>query len=204
MAIDAARGMLYLHTSTPNKPIIVHRDLKSLNLLVDKDWNCKVADFGLSKASSGQSLNSKLGSLNWCAPEILLAHGTPYTTAADTYSFGMVLWELISHIPPYNGQSPLNIVRAKDVNETPTFPKGVDPELKKFIKECWHRKPQSRPTFEQIIAKLEGFLKSGRELSLPTTELQKSGSGSAVLRTTVTPLAKTGKGVGIFGSKGAL
>ena len=86
MSLDAAEGMEYLHSQNPP---VVHRDLKSLNLLVSDDFTVKVADFGLSKATSGNSLNSKVGSLNWCAPEILL-RSAPYTKAGDVYSYGMV------------------------------------------------------------------------------------------------------------------
>ena len=86
MSLDASEGMVYLHEQ---EPPVVHRDLKSLNLLVAEDFTVKVADFGLSKATSGNSLNSKVGSLNWCAPEILL-QSAPYTRSGDVYSFGMV------------------------------------------------------------------------------------------------------------------
>jgi serine/threonine protein kinase len=73
-----------------------------------------VADFGLSKVSvTGNTLNSKVGSLNWCAPEILL-QSMPYTDKADVYSFGMVLWELLTHEAPFAGMHPLQIVRAID------------------------------------------------------------------------------------------
>lgn len=74
----------------------------------------QVADFGLSKVSiTGNTLNSKVGSLNWCAPEILL-QSMPYTDKADVYSFGMVLWELLTHEAPFSGMHPLQIVRAID------------------------------------------------------------------------------------------
>merc|ERR1711916_254098 len=99
MAIETCLGMVYLHQCDPP---VVHRDLKSLNLLVDEDYHIAVADFGLSKQTHGNSLNSKVGSLNWCAPEVLL-HSAPYTEKADVYSFGMVLWELCTHQSPFVG-----------------------------------------------------------------------------------------------------
>ncbi len=73
----------------------------------------KLCDFGLSKTTSGSSLNSCVGSLNWCAPEVLLRNA-PFTKYADVYSMGMVLLELYTHSPPFAGMQPLQIVKAID------------------------------------------------------------------------------------------
>jgi len=145
--------MCYLHQS---KPRVVHRDLKSLNLLVDENYHVKVADFGLSKTSvTGNTLNSKVGSLNWCAPEILL-QSQPYTDKADVYSFGMVLWELLTHEPPFYGMHPLQIVRAIDKGQLPAIPddKCPDPAFCKLIRDCWAAEPEKRPSFIVILKTL--------------------------------------------------
>ncbi|CAN6464880.1 unnamed protein product [Victoria cruziana] len=70
MALDVAKGMNCLHTSVPT---IVHRDLKSPNLLVDENWNVKVSDFGLSRMKHNTFLSSKstAGTPEWMAPEVL-------------------------------------------------------------------------------------------------------------------------------------
>jgi len=146
MALDAAEGMVYLHSQIP---AVVHRDLKSLNLLVAEDFSVKVADFGLSKATSGNSLNSKVGSLNWCAPEILL-HSAPYTTASDVYSFGMVLWEIVTLESPFANMHPLQIVRSIDKGELPTVPASCEPRFAKLIQTCWSKEPSARVSFEAI------------------------------------------------------
>jgi serine/threonine protein kinase len=159
MALDAAEGMAYLHSC---KPPVVHRDLKSLNLLVDEGYNVKVADFGLSKATSGDSLNSKVGSLNWCAPEILL-RSSPFTPAGDVYSFGMVLWELTTHTAPFHGMHPLQIVRAIDQNDLPDIPEDTDSEYTQLIKDCWHSDARRRPTFITISQRLAEIEKRMRE-----------------------------------------
>uniref|UniRef100_M8BWM6 Serine/threonine-protein kinase CTR1 n=1 Tax=Aegilops tauschii TaxID=37682 RepID=M8BWM6_AEGTA len=72
MALDVARGMNYLHNCTP---VIVHRDLKSPNLLVDKNWVVKVCDFGLSRMKNNTFLSSRstAGTAEWMAPEVLHA-----------------------------------------------------------------------------------------------------------------------------------
>jgi len=85
MAIDAAKGMAYLHTSTPK---IIHRDLKSHNLLVDENWKVKVSDFGLSRIyGDTQATMTACGTPCWTAPEIL--RNAKYTEKADVYSFGI-------------------------------------------------------------------------------------------------------------------
>jgi len=68
MAMDAARGMDYLHSSTPP---VLHRDFKSLNLLVDQKWNLKVADFGLTGFKDTNKNIDRIGTLLWTAPEVL-------------------------------------------------------------------------------------------------------------------------------------
>jgi serine/threonine protein kinase len=88
MAVDAGAGLLYLHRRN-----IIHRDVKSPNLLVDKDWNVKVADFNLSKLLEGARPEGSLTSAAatnpiWLAPEIL--EGGRATAASDVYSFGLV------------------------------------------------------------------------------------------------------------------
>jgi len=151
MALDAAQGIFYLHSQNP---IIVHRDLKSLNLLVNNEYTVKVADFGLSKATTGKSLNSKVGSLNWCAPEILLKR-MPYTPKSDVYSFGMVLYELVTHHPPFQGFNPLQVVRAIDQGELPSLPSDTMEELVQLTEDCWKTEPEDRPDFEEIIRRLK-------------------------------------------------
>eukprot|EP01088_Endostelium_zonatum_P006348 TRINITY_DN18468_c0_g1_i1.p1 TRINITY_DN18468_c0_g1~~TRINITY_DN18468_c0_g1_i1.p1 ORF type:complete len:1043 (-),score=184.05 TRINITY_DN18468_c0_g1_i1:31-3159(-) len=161
MARQAAQGMNYLHQ---NKPKIVHRDLKSLNLLVDENYNVKVADFGLSKVSNtGNTMNSKVGSLNWCAPEVLL-HAHPYTDKADVYSFGMVLWEMITHKAPFAGLHPLQIVRAIDKGSLPEIPKNSpSTDFSQLINDCWAKEPDGRPSFAEILERLKKMEASFRE-----------------------------------------
>jgi sterile alpha motif and leucine zipper-containing kinase AZK len=102
MAREIARGMNMLHSSNPP---IVHRDLRSVNILVDRNYSVKVADFGLSVPywSDSQILHGKCGHIKCIAPEILMKNA--YNLASDVYSFGILLWEILSCCEPYKNMT---------------------------------------------------------------------------------------------------
>ncbi|KAL8540021.1 hypothetical protein ACS0TY_001568 [Phlomoides rotata] len=99
MALDIARGMNYLHRYNPP---IIHRDLKSSNLLVDKNWTVKVGDFGMSRLKHETYLTTKTGkgTPQWMAPEVL--RNEPSDEKSDVYSFSVILWELVTHKIPWD------------------------------------------------------------------------------------------------------
>eukprot|EP01130_Rhizamoeba_saxonica_P006814 TRINITY_DN2728_c0_g1_i1.p1 TRINITY_DN2728_c0_g1~~TRINITY_DN2728_c0_g1_i1.p1 ORF type:complete len:600 (+),score=121.44 TRINITY_DN2728_c0_g1_i1:411-2210(+) len=142
MCIDLAQGLLYLHSQ--DVPIL-HRDLKSPNVLVMYNYSLKLGDFGLSKQKT-TDLNTKLGTLNWVAPEILNDNTIPYSEAADVYSFAVVLWEIITSEVPYGGKSPLQVVRMIDMGEHLKIPKYIDERFQTLIASCWNTNPRTRPT----------------------------------------------------------
>ncbi|OAE23955.1 hypothetical protein AXG93_1217s1680 [Marchantia polymorpha subsp. ruderalis] len=109
MALDIALGMNYLHNRSPP---ILHRDLKSSNLLVTEHWRVKVGDFGLSRLKSSRYLtrNSDKGTAQWMAPEVL--RDEPYSEKSDVYSFGIILWELATRKIPWGEMSILEVVGA--------------------------------------------------------------------------------------------
>ncbi|CAH2037044.1 unnamed protein product [Thlaspi arvense] len=157
MALDAARGMNYLHSCNP---VIVHRDLKSPNLLVDKNWVVKVCDFGLSRMKLSTYLSSKstAGTAEWMAPEVL--RNEPADEKCDVYSYGVILWELFTLQQPWGKMNPMQVVGAVGFQhrrlEIPDF---VDPGIADIIRKCWQTDPRLRPSFAEIMASLKQLQK---------------------------------------------
>ena len=95
LAIGVAKGMQYLHSfSVP----VLHRDLKSLNVLLDEYYTPKIADFGWTRLLA-EKMTLKVGTFQWMAPEVIVSKH--YTEKADVYSFGIILWEIASREPPF-------------------------------------------------------------------------------------------------------
>jgi serine/threonine protein kinase len=170
MATEAAIGMNYLHTF---EPPIIHRDLKSHNLLVDDNFHVKVTDFGLAKFHSEDISMTFCGTLPWTAPEVF--RGCGYTTKADVFSFGIVLWELWTRKEPYQGLSKPEIILgvAKEGLRPPlptTFPVSStadttnttsavsltesQKEYLALMQACWADDPSLRPSFGEIVERL--------------------------------------------------
>ncbi|XP_010453242.1 PREDICTED: serine/threonine-protein kinase EDR1-like isoform X1 [Camelina sativa] len=153
MALDVAKGMNYLHTSHPT---VVHRDLKSPNLLVDKNWVVKVCDFGLSRMKHHTYLSSKstAGTPEWMAPEVL--RNEPANEKCDVYSFGVILWELATSRVPWKGLNPMQVVGAVGFqNRRLEIPDDIDPTVAQIIRECWQTEPHLRPSFTQLMRSLK-------------------------------------------------
>ncbi|CAI5970997.1 unnamed protein product [Closterium sp. NIES-64] len=157
---EGARGINYLHHCTP---MIVHRDLKTPNLLVDKNFTVKVCDFGLSRNKNSTFLSSKsgAGTPEWMAPEVL--RNEPSNEKSDVYSFGVILWELVTLLQPWDGMNPMQVVGAVGFqNQRLTVPPDLDPALSTLILDCWHNDPKDRPKFDDIMVRLKQSLKRQR------------------------------------------
>ena len=145
--LELALGMEYLHSCRPR---IVHRDLKSPNVLVAADFHVQVADFGLSCRMERHTLHDLAGTPNWMAPEVFT--GRPYTEKVDVFSFGTVVWEILT------GQPPLPDIGFEELKRSvvhqhlrPSIPSGCPLFLETLMTQCWHPQPSQRPSFTQIV-----------------------------------------------------
>jgi len=153
IAQGIAGGLNYLHNL--NLPII-HRDLKSSNILLTDKYESKVSDFGLSRIvdTDISHMTANIGTPYWMAPEIIKMQ--KYTTKVDVFSYGILLYELYSGELPYRGLAPLvvpNLVAEKGLR--PTVPKGCPRKMAKLMTMCWDANPDNRPTFAEILEYLK-------------------------------------------------
>ncbi|KAL5773633.1 hypothetical protein ACOSQ2_013557 [Xanthoceras sorbifolium] len=155
IAMDAAFGMEYLHSKN-----IVHFDLKCDNLLVNlKDPLrpiCKVGDFGLSKIKRNTLVTGGVrGTLPWMAPELLNGSSSKVSEKVDVFSFGIVLWEILTGEEPYANMH-YGAIIGGIVNNTlrPLVPSYCDPEWRLLMEQCWAPDPVVRPSFTEIASRL--------------------------------------------------
>jgi hypothetical protein len=150
IAVEVCRGMEYLH-----KRKIVHRDLKAANLLLDEHGTVKIADFGVARVLDGAGvMTAETGTYRWMSPEVI--EHKPYNEKADVFSFGVVLWELLTGLVPYSDMTPLQAaVGVVQKGLRPPIPQNCPPPLADLMRLCWQRDPAVRPSFEAMKGKLE-------------------------------------------------
>lgn len=150
MALEIAQGLQYLHVRD-----ILHRDLKSANVLVNADNHAKLSDFGLSKtrATSVKTTLRKSEATRWLAPECFTRGGV-YTAQSDIYSYGVILWELVTGKRPYAGATDAEIPERTIKGKRDTLD-GISEPYASLIKGCWTIDPAKRPTLVHIIQTLE-------------------------------------------------
>ncbi|CAB9527432.1 Ephrin type-B receptor 3 (Fragment) [Seminavis robusta] len=148
---DITRGVRFLHASDPP---LIHGDLKSSNCLVDSRMRAKICDFGLSqKKQLGGT-----GTPAWMAPE-LLRFESGNTKETDVYSFGVLLYEVISRRDPYEGEKDmkkvLRLVADKTVQKRPEPPRHMPEPMKAVMRDCLEDGPHMRPSFDEIDNRLK-------------------------------------------------
>ena len=148
-AFQIAQGMKYIHSWK-----IIHRDLKSSNILVNDDLHCTITDFGISRLTDKSRMTLNLGTISWMAPELFGGDGH-YTEAVDVYSFGMLLWEIVARDRPHLSFESWSIPEQVMGGLRPPIPSFCPFEFSDIINQCWSKNPAHRPTFSQLVVQLK-------------------------------------------------
>ena len=155
MASQVAAGMAYLEEQN-----IVHRDLSAKNILIGEGLICKVANFELASQTSEGIYMAKEGdkfAIKWTAPEAALGMNR-FSIKSDVWSFGILLYELITYgHPPYPDMS--NDLVLKKLQQAYRMPRPTEcpDKLYNIMLDCWQEETTNRPTFDTLQQKLEGF-----------------------------------------------
>jgi p21-activated kinase 1 len=171
-------GLHYLHTR-PNP--IIHRDIKSDNILVGIDGSIKITDFGYGAelgGAAGNDRTSVVGTTYWMAPEVVT--GRPYTCNVDIWSLGIMAMELVEGEPPYMGESMLKALYMIAKEGRPPFknPEAMSQELKSFIEQCTTMDPDTRPSAAEMLR--HPFLKKACSYAdiIPLVQANKNATES--------------------------
>ena len=150
IALEVARGLEYLHGKG-----VIHRDLKSLNILMDKNFHAKICDFGMAR--TGKTAGPKtgmIGTAHWMAPEVLMS-APDYDQKVDVYSFGIFMWELLTGDLPYKNMKQTDIMVGVTMGHLrPPIPDDCPHKIRALIEMCWSQDPAMRPKMSKVVSRL--------------------------------------------------
>lgn len=159
LAKDVAKGMEFLHSRG-----IVHMDLKTANVFLDEEGNAVIGDLGVARLANEEGEGQEIGSYRWMAPEVCGAEsgrggnnggGGGFSYKSDVYSYGILVWELVTCKMPFADYSPVQAAVGVVMHGLrPPIPSSCFPPLRYLVQKCWDQSPSVRPHFSQILGML--------------------------------------------------
>ena len=143
---QTALGIEYLHSLG-----LIHRDLKSLNILIQEDWGVYVADIGATRLQA-ELMTVNVGTPIWMAPEVFSSQD--YSLKADIYSFAMIIYEVITGKLPFENVSSYEIPALVCKGQRPVFPEKLSKGWAKLVASMWVDKPAKRPSMDKVVLSL--------------------------------------------------
>uniref|UniRef100_A0A671XAA8 Mitogen-activated protein kinase kinase kinase 7 n=1 Tax=Sparus aurata TaxID=8175 RepID=A0A671XAA8_SPAAU len=170
--LQCAQGVAYLHAMKPKA--LIHRDLKPPNLLlVARGTVLKICDFGTACDIQTYMTNNK-GSAAWMAPEVF--EGSNYSEKCDVFSWGIILWEVITRKKPFDeiGGSAFCIMWAVHRGTRPPLIKDLPEPIETLMTRCWDKEPSQRPSMEEVKNTMSNLMKVVASHTLSTNGLDSS------------------------------
>lgn len=179
ISIQVAQGIVAAHSRN-----IVHRDIKPQNIIISKDGKVKVADFGIARAATSQTITvSAVGSVHYISPE--QARGGYSDARSDIYSFGITMYEMVTGRVPFEGDNTVTVALAH-LEEPITRPSVYNPQipvsLENIILKCTEKKPEHRyRSVEEVIADLRRVLIHPDENFVTMSPAQDMGGETVII-----------------------
>ncbi|KAF9974421.1 copper transport protein ctr1 [Actinomortierella ambigua] len=149
IAQEIVRGLAYIHHEG-----VIHRDLKSMNVLFTRYMEVKLCDFGIAtlKSRSATSSAKLKGTIRWMAPE-LFARTPKYSTKSDMYALGVVMWEMAAECTmPFKDQhNNAMVIRLVESGERDDLPKETPDDYRQWVERCWDQDPSKRPEAGEMV-----------------------------------------------------
>lgn len=194
ISIQVAQGIAAAHDQH-----IVHRDIKPQNMIISRDGKVKVADFGIARAVSEQTVGgpNAVGSVHYISPE--QARGEYSDARSDLYSLGVTMFEMVTGTVPFDGENPVSIALAhieKDMPAPETLNPEVTPSMSRIILKCTEKLPEDRyQDAYELISDLrhalvdpdDDYLKTEAELETAPTNIREKESNAVIQAASAIP-----------------
>eukprot|EP01090_Pellita_catalonica_P001448 TRINITY_DN11192_c0_g1_i1.p1 TRINITY_DN11192_c0_g1~~TRINITY_DN11192_c0_g1_i1.p1 ORF type:complete len:300 (+),score=47.56 TRINITY_DN11192_c0_g1_i1:92-991(+) len=152
-------GMQYLHGM---QPPLIHRDLKSSNILITEEFGAKITDFGMTADEQDDKTQTKnIGTASYSAPEMFDEEkAVRYSVKVDVYAFGIIAWEILEEKVPYeNFDMNVRIIMNVLSGNRPEIPEDMPQPVAQLLRDCWTANPKARPSFAEILSRMKAGIR---------------------------------------------